>query len=149
MWSFKTIKNLFKILLSNAFVCYVSCSSILFSLTGSLPAHPQSCFASLAPLPLLTSFQHTILSLMHRQSVLPCVPWSSQIPLNWWCSHSPALSHKAACKRCSRNLCCLTKPRSASNLGSMILYTYHHSTKPYQKYHKLVSINIVANVQHE
>ena len=90
--------------------------------TGFLPAHPQSCFASLAPLLLFTSFKCIILSLIHRQT-----------PLNWWCTHSPALCHKVACKRCSRSLCCLTKPRSASKLGSLTLYMYCHSTILYQK----------------
>ena len=99
-----------------------------------LAGFPQSYFASLAPLPLLTSSQLSILalSLIHRQPEFPSITsmtWFSQTPLNWWYVHSPALSHKVACKRCSRSLCCLTKPRSASKLGSMILYTYHHSTK--------------------
>ena len=97
--------------------------------TGIQPAYPQNCFALLAPLPSFTSSQPCILalSLMHRQPAFPnrpSVTWSSQTPLNWWCAHSPASCHRAVCKRCSRCLCCQTKPRSASKLGRIYLPIY-------------------------
>lgn len=55
--------------------------------SGTQQAHPQSCFASLAPLPSFTSSQPSILvlSLIHRHpafSTVPSVTWSSQTPLN-------------------------------------------------------------------
>ena len=85
--SFTTMKKLLKILLPSDLICYVSYSSILYFSSGILPAHPQSCFASLAPLPSFTSSQPSILvlSLIHRHpafSTVPSVTWSSQIPLN-------------------------------------------------------------------
>ena len=109
-------------LVPNALICTLLFWCSIYPPSGILPAHPQSCFASHDLLHLSTSFQLSILALSW-QTVLPRRPsliWSSRNPLNWWCAHSPASSHRAVCKKYLKGLCCLTWLRLALKLGKMI-----------------------------